>query len=348
MRVIRSSFGFLLVAITAVSAADAEDDDSSKVQEVEEIVVTGSRLLRRDFNAPSPISTLDRDFLAASGQATLEASLNQMPQVQPDFGRTSNNPGDGTARINLRDLGAGRSLVMLNGRRLAPSGVGGAVDVNNIPKALIDRVEIITGGATTVYGSDAIAGVANFITRDDFDGFAIDTSYYVTEVGDSDTFDINVTYGYNFDKGNLTLYAGYYDREDTFASEREFTSVVLSDTWEGTIVESGSGIIPAGRVLAPQMDLGNGPVRVMFDTNGDPVAYNPATDYYNFAPVNYLQIPLRRVSGGAMFRYDLRSSLEFYGELQLAENTATKTLAPVPAFGFFDINADNPVLTILC
>jgi len=347
MRVIRSACGFALVASTValVCAADAQDDVSNSNQEVEEIVVTGSRLLRRDFNAPSPISTLDRDVLAASGQATLEESLNQMPQIQPDFGRTSNSPGDGTARINLRDLGAGRSLVMLNGRRLAPSGVGGAVDVNNIPKALIDRVEIITGGATTVYGSDAIAGVANFITRDDFDGFAIDTSYYVTEVGDSDTFDINATFGYNFDKGNLTLYAGYYDREDTFASEREFASVVLSDTYAGTVVESGSGTIPAGRVLAPRMDLGNGPVRVMFDNNGDPVAYNAATDYYNYAPVNYLQIPLRRVSGGAMFRYDLSSSIELYSELQLAQNSATQTLAPVPASGVFDINFDNPVLT---
>ena len=93
-----------------------------------------------------------------------------MPQVAPDFGRTSNNPGNGTAAINLRGMGSGRTLVLLNGRRLAPSGVGGAVDVNNLPQALMERVEVITGGATTVYGSDAIAGVVNFITRDDFDG----------------------------------------------------------------------------------------------------------------------------------------------------------------------------------
>lgn len=345
MTAIRFACGFAIAGVVCTSVGYAQDDSTSNEPAVEEIVVTGSRLVRRDFNAPSPISTLDREVLAASGQATLEESLNQMPQIQPDFGRASNNPGDGTARINLRDLGAGRSLVMLNGRRLAPSGVGGAVDVNNIPKALIDRVEIITGGATTVYGSDAIAGVANFITRDDLDGFAIDTSYYVTEVGDSDTFDINVTYGHNFDKGNLTLYAGYYDRQETFASERDFTKVVLVDTWEGTVVESGSGTIPAGRVLSPQMDLGNGPVRVMFDTNGDPVEYNAATDFYNYAPVNYLQIPLRRVSGGAMFRYDLSSRVELYAELQFADNSATQNLAPVPASGFFDINADNPVLT---
>jgi iron complex outermembrane receptor protein len=345
MGVIRFASRLAMAWIVCISAGYAQEDFTSDEAAVEEIVVTGSRLVRRDFNAPSPISTLDRELLASSGHAMLEESLNQMPQIQPDFGRASNNPGDGTARLNLRDLGAGRSLVMLNGRRLAPSGVGGAVDVNNIPKALIDRVEIITGGATTVYGSDAIAGVVNFITRDDLEGFAIDTSYYVTEVGDSDTFDFNVTYGHNFEKGNLTVYGGYYDREATFASERNFTKVVLTDTWEGTVVESGSSTVPAGRVLTPQMDLGNGPVRVTFDSNGDPVAYNAATDYYNYAPVNYLQIPLRRVSGGAMFRYDLSARAEFYTEIQYAENTATQTLAPVPASGFFDINVDNPVLT---
>ena len=100
-----------------------------------------------------------------------------MPQVQPDFGRTANNPGDGAARINLRGLGAGRTLVLLNGRRVAPSGISSAVNVNNLPRALMERVEIITGGATTVYGSDAIAGVVNFITRQDFEGLGVDGSY---------------------------------------------------------------------------------------------------------------------------------------------------------------------------
>lgn len=244
-----------MLCAPVVNAQDDERDDET----VEEIVVTGSRLTRRDFSSPSPIVTIDREALAASGQATLEETLNQMPQVAPDFGRTSNNPGDGTARINLRGLGAGRTLVLLNGRRLAPSGIGGAVDVNNLPKALVERVEVTTGGATTVYGSDALAGVVNFITRNDFDGFGVDTSTYVTEAGDSNIFDINVTYGHNFanGRGNLTLYGGYYDREPTFASERAFTRVTIADTFEGSVVETGSSVIPAGNVFFPQVDLGN-------------------------------------------------------------------------------------------
>jgi len=347
MGIRKAGLSLVLATVVLTQSVYGQDDQQGDEAAVEEIVVTGSRLVRRDFNAPSPISTIDSAALDASGQAMLEESLNQMPQIQPDFGRASNNPGDGTARINLRDLGAGRSLVLLNGRRLAPSGVGGAVDVNNLPKALIDRVELITGGATTVYGSDAIAGVVNFITRNDFEGFGVDTSVYVTEEGDSNIYDINLTYGINFanGKGNLTLFGGHYDREETYADAREFTKVSLFDTWEGTIVEGGSSTVPAGSVSAPRMDLGNGPVRVSFDTDGNPVEYDFDTDYYNYAPVNYLQIPLTRSSAGLMFNYDVSKDVEFYSEASYASNVATQILAPVPAIGFFAINLDNPVLT---
>ncbi len=159
----------LIVCMLSSPVRAQTEEAAADDKTIEEIVVTGSRLRRRDFNAPSPIASLDRDMLRNSGQATLESALNQMPQITPDISRSTNNGSDGTARINLRGLGSHRTLVMLNGRRLAPSGIGTAVDVNNLPKVLIDRVEIITGGATTVYGSDAVAGVVNFITRNDFE-----------------------------------------------------------------------------------------------------------------------------------------------------------------------------------
>jgi len=160
---------FLCFSSTTVFA-QAEAADGADVDEetgyVEEVIVTGSRLRRRDFSAPSPIITsVDKDQLLNSGQPTLESALNQMPQIMPGINRSTNNGSNGTAEINLRGLGSQRTLVMLNGRRLSPSGIGTAVDINNLPQALIDRVEIITGGATTVYGSDAVSGVVNFITR---------------------------------------------------------------------------------------------------------------------------------------------------------------------------------------
>jgi outer membrane cobalamin receptor len=158
----RLGSSFLLPAILILSVTvpcQAQDTAAGVVTEdidevIDEIVVTGSRIKRRDFNTPSPLTTISSDDIAFSGQATIEETLNQMPQVMPSWGRTSNNPGTGTAGVDLRGLGPGRSLVLLNGRRVAPSGTGNGVDLNNIPQFLVDRVEIITGGASTVYGCD--------------------------------------------------------------------------------------------------------------------------------------------------------------------------------------------------
>lgn len=190
-------------------AQQTSDDEAFEEQAIEEIVVTGSRIKRRDFSSPSPLATIEREMLESTGRATLEETLNLMPQVQPDSSRTLNNGGDGTAAINLRGVGAGRTLVLMNGRRVAPSGTGSAVDINNLPQTLIERVEIITGGASTVYGSDAIAGVVNFITRNDFRGLALDASYSLSAESDAQIYDINLSYGHEISggKGNVALYS---------------------------------------------------------------------------------------------------------------------------------------------
>ena len=343
---IASAVALALVQSPATAQTNEASDDT---QAIEEIVVTGSRLLRRDFSSPSPISTISRETLAFSGQATLEASLNKMPQITPDLNRTANNPGNGTARINLRGLGSGRTLVMLNGRRLASAGIGSSVDVNSLPQALMERIEIITGGATTVYGSDAVAGVVNFITRTDFDGFGLDMSAYATEKGDSDIYDINLTYGHQLanGKGNVTLFGGYYDREPLFQSEREFTQFAWVDVGGGEVVQGGSSATPQGTIFSPRIDYGNGegPVRTIFDQSGDPRAFVIPDDFYNYAPVNYLQVPLTRYSGGAFLNYDLSNRLEVYAELTHTRTENRQNLAPVPIFAGLVFNLDNPLLT---
>jgi len=344
--VIATSVALILTAGPVIAQDEPVNVDFEE-DVVEEIIVTGSRLRRRDFNAPSPIASIDNAQIRNTGQANLEAALNQMPQVQPSINRATNNGSNGTAEINLRGLGAGRTLVMLNGRRLASSGIGSAVDINSIPQALIDRVEIITGGATTVYGSDAVSGVVNFITRNDFEGFGVDASAYMTERGDANTYDINLTYGHNFSsgRGNLTVFASYLDREELFADQRELTSVPWFDDWEGSLIQSGSSSVPEGAVTFPNYDFGNGPARVIFDPNGDAREFIQPDDLYNWAPWNYIQTPLERHTAGLFLNYDLTDRTELYVEAAYTRNQHRAVLAPVPAIDFFEFNTDNPIMT---
>lgn len=316
-------------------------------ESVDEIVVTGSRIKRQDFYGPGLKSVIEKDTLEFSGESTIEETLELMPQFIPDYGRTANNPGNGTARLNLRGLGSQRTLVLLNGRRLAPSGVGSSVDVNILPQALVERVEIVTGGAATIYGSDAMTGVVNFITRSDFDDFGLDASAYMTEKGDSDIYDLNLTYGHNFSngRGNITVFGGVLDRDPIFAGDRDISTVPLTDTWLGELVEGGSTRVPAGYIASPLADLGNGPVDVTFDRSGGPVEAVFPDFRYNFLPVNYLQIPMRRYSVGLFLDYQLSDRVETYFEITHARNEVQRNLAPVPADDFVTVNTDNPVLT---
>jgi outer membrane receptor protein involved in Fe transport len=333
-----------LLVLSPALAQEVEEEIGARGT-VEEVIVTGSRIKRRDFNSPSPITTIDREDIAASPEATLEGLLNDMPQVTPDYGRTSNNPGNGKAHVNLRGLGTGRTLVMLNARRFAPSGVGNAVDINNIPQALIERVEIITGGASTVYGSDALAGVVNFITRDDFEGFNIEGSYGITEKGDAAATDINVAWGTNFagGRGNVTLFGGYYDREELFASERELARFAWQEDWDtGTLNKGGSFATPATGIFFPEYDLGGPTSWVTFDPDGTPRNFVDPDDLYNYQPVNYLQVPMERYSAGLFATFELDSGFELYLESLFADNTVAAELAPVPAFGFFTFTSNNP------
>lgn len=197
---------------------------------------------------------------------------------------------------------------MLNGRRLAPSGIGTAVDLKNLPQALIESVEIVTGGASAVYGSDAVSGVVNFTVREDFDGLGLDTSAYTTEEGDSTIYDLNVAWGHNFasGSGNITLFGGYYDRGETYADARAFTAVPWIDsTFGGELLQGGSPRVPEGALTDPGVDFGSGPAWTLFDPDGNPREFIDPDHRYNYAPANFLQIPLRRYNAGRFFHRDL-------------------------------------------
>jgi outer membrane receptor protein involved in Fe transport len=314
---------------------------------------TQTLIKRRDFTTPSPLTTISNEDIAFTGQPTLEETLNQMPQVLPEFGRTSNNPtlgnnpGIGGAGVDLRGFGPNRTLVLLNGRRVAPSGTGNGVDLNNLPQFLVERVEVITGGTSTVYGSDAIAGLVNFITRQDYSGFGVEAGVSMAEPGDAETYDINLAYGHNFasGRGNVTVFANMLERKSLLAGDREFTRIAWTDDWQGNLVEGGSTRTPGGHIVFPRADLGSGPAGVTFNKDGTPRSFVWPDDAYNYQPVNYLQIPLTRVAAGVMGHYDLSDRFEAYLEASFTRNEPIQSLAPVPAdLPTATTNLDNPLL----
>ncbi|MDE2435206.1 MAG: TonB-dependent receptor [Sphingomonadales bacterium] len=208
-------------------------DAQSTAPKESEIVVTGSRITRRDYKSESPISTVDASAIKASGSPSLDGVLGQMPQFAAGQGASNSNPNvqggglsfaGGQSYSDLRGLGPNRSLVLLDGRRLMSSAPSGAIDLNEIPTALVDNVEVITGGASAAYGSDAVAGVVNFKLKKKFSGIELDVQHGATTRGDGATNQISGIIGGSFaeDRGHAMLAFGYSDRATVLGSSRSF------------------------------------------------------------------------------------------------------------------------------
>ena len=316
---------------------------------VEEIIVTGSRIPRRDYSSPSPITTIDSLELRISGTTNIEDSLNAMPQFVADLDRSSNNPGNGTSTANLRGLGARRSLVLLDGKRFISSTSFGTVDLNNIPTALIQRIEVVSGGASAVYGSDALAGAINFILKTDFEGIELSTQYDITAQGDGAVYDVNLAGGTRFaaDRGSISGFLNYQKREPIFQGDREFTkNATFDDIFTGEIFTGGSVRTPAGQIPNP-VNIGGTPAPdgITFNLDGTPRPFIVPDDEFNFAPFNYLQTPLVRSTAGVFSKFDLNNDTRFYGEILYVDNDATQELAPTLNAQFVQMNIDNPFVT---
>ena len=178
--------------------------------EAAEIIVTGSLISRRDYKSESPISTIDNAAIKAAGSPSLDGVLGQMPQFAAGQGASNSNPSvqggglsfaGGQSYSDLRGLGPNRSLVLLDGRRLMSSAPSGAIDLNQIPTALIENVEVITGGASATYGSDAVAGVVNFRLKKKFSGIELDVQHGATTKGDGATNQVSGIIGGSFGDG---------------------------------------------------------------------------------------------------------------------------------------------------
>lgn len=216
------------------TAASAEAKDG---QGMEALVVTGSRIVRRDFSSPSPIVTSQKEALQEAGAVTLEAALNQMPQFTPSG--TAGNGGQGTgarATLDLRGLGDNRNLILLDGRRLPSSSAFGQVDINIIPQAIVESVETISGGASAVYGSDAMSGVVNFKTLRKFKGLILDFQYGNSQKSDLQKLSPSIAAGTEFAEGKgYALFAlSYDDRQGLPGINRPFFNGGVPSSYIGS------------------------------------------------------------------------------------------------------------------
>lgn len=238
----------------AVSAALADSpapaaDSPEKTANIEAIVVTGSRISRRDYQSDSPIVTIDESTLAAAGQPTLDRAIGEMPQFaaaqgMSEVGDVQGSTGfaGGQAYGDLRGLGPNRALLLMDGRRMMPSNPNGSVDLNTIPMSMIENVEVITGGASSTYGSDAIAGVLNFKLRDHFSGAEVSYQHGETTHGDGATEHASALLGGNFadDRGNAVLAIEYSERGVVHGADRPFFANIRQ------LARPPEGILPAG------------------------------------------------------------------------------------------------------
>ena len=375
--------GVLLIGLCAYATSTLGQE-----AELEQVFVTGSRIARPDFDSASPIVSVTRDLFERSGSSTVETAINTLPQFVPGFTSTSNNPANGgQANVQLRGLGSTSTLVLIDGKRVIPASGNGVVDINIIPGSLIESVEVITGGASAVYGSDAVAGVVNFRLKDEFDGIELDAQLGQTDRGDGEDWGGGVTAGLEFadGRGSLLGYVGYAEREAILAAEREFARYALRYVGPdaggigpgGAFVSGGSGVIEEGRTnfeasmpafsalfasygfpSAQYVDNfgfnndgtvfaggNNDPGSVVnFRGERDPNFFNDSFYRYNFAPVNYLQLPLERVSTFARAGFEFSESAELYAQGLFAEVTVDLQLAPTATFDGMLMPLSNPFI----
>lgn len=336
----------------AMVAQPVYAQDDAGASEDEFIVVTGSRIARKvNVETAAPIAVVDAEEFELSGTVNVENVVNTLPQVVPGFTSNSNNPGTGTATLNLRGLGSTRTLVLVNGRRWMFYDTGQIVDLNTIPSFLLDSVDVVTGGASAVYGSDALAGVVNFNLRH-VDGVELGSQYSITERGDGDRYQVFGAIGTSFDdgRGRATVFAEYYNRSSIFQADRGFSREALGDG-ATTLVPLGSSTTPDGRFnVATNFTVANGTGAGTTLPAGSgltidnglfltPGVISPGTGLsYNYAPANYLQIPQERYLLGGMAEYEFQDGHEFYTEVSFVNNRVAQELAATPVTGSFNFN----------
>jgi len=339
----------------------------------ESVVVTGTRILRDRPSASVPLVALQSREFQLSGTVNAEDLLNTLPQFVPATTSASNSlasaTGTGAATIDLRGLGASRNLVLVNGRRFVFFDATQVTNVNAIPTALLKRVEVVTGGASAVYGSDAVAGVVNYILRDDFSGVEGRAQYNQDSRGDGGTADLTLSGGSNFGggRGNVVFSGNYVKRQPIMTADRGFSSINLADvTVNGVRVlgPGGSSFVPNGRyfglpttaaAIAARPGLaqayataglsGIGANGFIPDSSGLNVRpYAAATDFFDFLVDNFLRVPQERFALTSLARYDLSDTTTAFFEGTFSNNKTTVGFASSFINETLPVQVNNPFI----
>lgn len=340
-------------ALAVTAPAFAQDD---------QIIVTGTRIQDPNIVAASPVNSLDAQEIGLTFTPNIERVFRDLPITIPGDGENVNNGSAGQTTVNLRGLGNNRSLVLVDGKRLNPFDVNGIVSIDVIPMIMLDRVDIITGGASAVYGSDAMSGAINFIMKKNFEGMQVDAGFSTTEQGGGDTWDVSVLVGSNFadGRGNVTVAAGYTDRDQILFGQRDFGVFGVSSA-----TGAGLGSPPPA---PPANCSGNSDSSVDFASGVGSTTAIPGTlnlrsgnSYqfrddmslvlgecanHNFNPFNLYQRPQTRWQAMTTATYELNENVEMYGRAQFTSNTSAFEIAPSGTFGqTFTIPIMNPFFT---
>ena len=366
---------------SSAAAADATPQvqaDGAPVAQApgNDIVVTGSRIPQPNLTGISPVTVINSQEVGLQGTTRVEDLLNSLPQSFASQGGNIANGATGTATVNLRNLGSSRTLVLINGRRLLPGDPGSPVpDINFVPAQLIKRVDVLTGGASSVYGSDAVAGVVNFVLDTDFEGLKATAQYsffdHVNHADDSvigalndrgfgypdghkadgGTIDASLTFGAAFgdNRGHVTAFAGYRKLNPITQGDRDYSACALGGggmTDTGSISPfacGGSGTNATGRFFLQSPAASTGTYTVQGSSF---VPYSGARDAFNYAPYNYFQRPDERYTFGAFADYEVSKEIHPYMEAMFMDDRTVAQIAPSGDFGnTLTLPCDNPLLS---
>ena len=338
------------------AAPEAAGDEAAG----DEIIVTGSLISNPNLERSSPVNVTTAAEIELRQSNVAEEVLREIPGIVPNIGSAVNNGNGGASYVDLRGLGSNRNIVLLDGVRIAPSNTVGRVDLNNIPLALVERVDSLTGAASTTYGADAVSGVVNFITKRNFAGFEAALSEQVNEKGDGNTFRADVTLGANFDdgRGNAVFSIGYQQADPVYQGGRPFSANQLdsfsglpggsSTTVPAVFSFAGGGIGAARLTGSRQLDTALNAVRTQRNAAGAVIPGDvPVYAPFNFNPFNIFQTPFKRFNIFGAARYEISDAVEAYTRGLFSKNTVDTIVAPSGVFAsLVTIPVSNPYLPV--